>query len=386
MKYTNGGFGVLIARDTLQVLIWKDLSVPMVSTRANGVKVMKTVKDFDKELAKQLVNTNEGVFTYTDANNEAWIVAACPLFQSGHIGNPKISSNKLVILVFAQSRSALKSLASLNANIKEATNTIIEETSIITAAIVASTLFLVLLMVRYMTQPLDEMLQMSEELQEISANGDDVTDYNSVLNRAHGNSTRTDEIGILAREYYNVVQLLNDRQRGQEIRQNPFHIPPSSWGDPSKLTWTEFIVHIDALFNDAEPPVASSFPAVQDAPPLEDGADFISLLLSPVRSRNVQIPQPEEGETENFVTPVGNSVLVEERTQVGWFTSLKFQLYFLSGILLSGVIVIMVVTAVSLGDVGDKWSRESKEPIDNDQITNMHALTYSKSAFVMVTC
>lgn len=243
MKYTNGGFGVLIARDTLQVLLWKDLSFPTtVSTRAGGVTVMKTVKDFDKELAIKLVNTNEGVFTYTDANNEAWIVAACPLFQSGHTGNrnPKISSNKLVILVFAQSKSALKSLASLNTNIKEATNFIIEETSIITAAIVVSTLFLVLLMVRYMTQPLDEMLQMSEELQEISANGDDVTDYNSVLNRANGNSTRTDEIGILAREYYNVVQLLNDRQRGQEVKRNPFHIPPSSWSHHSELTWTEF--------------------------------------------------------------------------------------------------------------------------------------------------
>jgi hypothetical protein len=238
-----------------------------------------------------------------------------------------------------------------------------------------------------MTQPLDEMLQMSEELQEISANGDDVTDYNSVLNRAHGNSTRTDEIGILAREYYNVVQLLNDRQRGQEVKRNPFHIPPSSWSHPSELTWTEFI---DA-FNDAEPQVvvANSSPTVEGAPPLEDGVDFISLLLSPVRSGNVPIPQqPEEGETDSFAKQEDHLVLVvvEERTQVGWFTSLKFQLLFLSGILLSGAIVIMVITAVSLGDVGDKWSRESKEPIDNDQIINMHALTYSKSAFVMVTC
>ena len=376
VEYTYGGYGVLIARDTLEVLIWKNHSIPTVSKTSGKIK---TVKYFDSELAKQPI-TQEGVFEYSDPQGKMWIVAAYPFFQSEHIIDPKFSKSKLVILVFAQRSLALSSLLSLSSNIDDTTNNIVLTTCIITAATVTATLLLVFFMVRYITQPLEEMLVMSEEIREISAEEDDVTDYNSVLNKAHGNSSRSDEIGILAKEYYNLVQLLNDRQRGQELRRNPFHIPPSSWSDPSELKWTQFADVFNDAFDDAEP--VAALPLVQRSLSQErivNDCDLISFVLSPVGRGYSLIQQQELPES---TMAQGDSV--SGPSEVGWLTSLKSQLYFLSGILLAGVIVTMVVTAVSLSKQGEKWMSTSSKEINSNQVLNMQALTYSKSAFVKV--
>jgi hypothetical protein len=377
VKYTYGGYGVLIARDTLEVLIWKNHSIPTVSKLSGRIK---TVKYFDSELAKQSI-MQEGVFEYSDPQGKMWIVAAYPFFQSEHIIDPKSSKNKLVILVFAQRSLALSSLISLNANIDETTNNIVLTTCIISAATVTALLLLVFLMVRYITQPLEEMLVMSEELREISAGEDDLTDYNSVLNKAHGNSSRSDEIGILAKEYYNLVQLLNDRQRGQELRRNPFYIPTTSWSEPSELKWTQFAgVFNDTVDDDDEPVVTPPLPPSSPSPEaVVNDCDLISFVLSPVARGYSPVQQQEESEN---IMPPGDSE--SEPSTVGWLTSLKSQLYFLSGILLAGVMVTMVVTAVSLSKQGEKWMSTSSKEINSNQVLNMQALAYSKSAFVRV--
>jgi hypothetical protein len=98
------------------------------------------------------------------------------------------------------------------------------------------------------------------------------------------------------------------------------------------------------------------------------------------------VPEPESGED---MAEVGSTdeVLMEvpaEDMKVGWFTSLKSQLYMLSGVLLAGVTITMIVTVVSLSGQGATWMNKSSKEIDNVQVSNMEAITYAKSVYVKV--
>jgi hypothetical protein len=75
----------------------------------------------------------------------------------------------------------------------------------------------------------------------------------------------------------------------------------------------------------------------------------------------------------------------EDDLQVGWFTSLKSQLYFLAVALLVGNIIVMIMTAVPLSSQqSDSWMKESTPEIDSNQVLNMQAITVAKSAYVKV--
>ena len=76
----------------------------------------------------------------------------------------------------------------------------------------------------------------------------------------------------------------------------------------------------------------------------------------------------------------------KEQKKVGWFTSLKSQLYFLSFVLLVGVTVTMLITVISLSRQGVTWMSSSTTQIDNTQVTNMQAITVAKAAYVKVKC
>ena len=82
--------------------------------------------------------------------------------------------------------------------------------------------------------------------------------------------------------------------------------------------------------------------------------------------------------------PTKYMFIPSEMAKVGWFTSLKSQLYLLSAVLLTGIIITMIVTVVSLSKQGVTWMSSSSTDIDNNQVLNMQALGFAKSVYVKV--
>ena len=388
---------MLIAKQTLEVLVWKNSSI----TNSNSSKIY-TVHDFDPYLASRYSDlTQKGVFEYSDPQGLNWIVAAYPFFVPGKDNiDPSSSLNNLVILVFAQRDLALKSLDTLNTNIASTTGFIIESTCITIAATVAATLVLVFLIIQYMSAPLEGMLRLSEELIQMSAEDDENKDYRGILLRAYCNLQRTDEIGILAIDYYYLVCMLHNKHAEGEERKfplNPFHIPPidDNRNTPYIVTRPQFF---SILTNNTDPQdivVTHPMDSIPMLTPTGDNywplpknqtPDYVDLELAARQQQSTTTTTT----TQNCVThgltsdryiwiPNSKNIL-----QVGWLTSLKSQLYFLSVALLAGVIITMIVTAVSLSKQGYIWMSTSTTEINNNQILNMQAITVSKSAYVTV--
>lgn len=246
MQYTYGGFGVLFSKSTKQVLVWKDGTYNIVNSDRLS---FKTVADFDANLAAQPITSNR-VFEYKDTNDLKWIVTPYPFFLPGLPNDPSNSDDKLVILVFARKSLAAAALDSLNSNIDTTTTDIIISTIITISCTVAATIILCLLVLEYIARPLEFMRAVSEDIIAISAEDDENKDYRGVLNRAFSqvNLDRTDEVGLLASEYYYIVFLLHNKNKIKretpKYPLNPFHI--GSEVDYDNLTWPQFIGAIDS--------------------------------------------------------------------------------------------------------------------------------------------
>lgn len=178
---------------------------------------------------------------------------------------------------------------------------------------------------------------------------------------------------------------------------NPFHIPSSdsTTNTPYAVTWSQFVSvlkntdpqDIDTSLDDIAPEVAPTGPMKVDdfywPLPKKKSPEYVDVELAAKQQQSAVVEQ-------NSVTQAAVSdryILIPNFAnflQVGWLTSLKSQLYFLSVALLVGVIVTMIVTAVSLSKQGFIWMSTSTAEIDNNQVLNMQAITASKSAYVKV--
>lgn len=388
VQYTNGGFGVLFSKATQSVLVWKDESYETL--KSDGT-TFKTVKDFDANLndnlaAKPITSTEP--FEYSDKHGVTWIVSPYPFFRPGKTNDPESSDNRLVILVFAQKSLATAALDSLNSNIDSTTNGVVTATIIIIAITVAATILLCSLVIEYIAHPLEAMRQISEDITRMSAEDEDKRDYGDVIRKAFVNLTRTDEIGILAIDYYSIVCLLHNRSMAKrnnpKYPPNPFHFGPSV--DHSQLTWQQFVF----LFRNRNPLPSSRVPTSN-----EPNTAFDLNVLGSLNRRSVAnasyssvslIVPPEVVLQEEAVSWNANnsSIYVASQPRVGLLTSLKSQLYMLSAVLLAGVTVTMIVTVVALSRQGATWMSKSSTEIDNVQVLNMRAVTYAKSVYVEV--
>ena len=389
VKYTDGGFGVLFSKSNQQVLVWKDQSYPTVIP---GTRTFLTISDFDVNLAAKPI-TGSNIFQYTDPKGVTWIVSPYPFFQPGSINSPSNSGNELVILVFAQRALAEASLDSLNSNINTTTNSILMSTIIIIACTIAATILLCFLVIEYIAGPLEAMRRISEEIAEMSAEDEDKKDYRSVLQKAYVNLNRTDEVGLLAAEYYYIVCLLHNKNMAKretpKYPLNPFHL--GSDVNYDQLSWVQFISLYESRNNVtvARGPVAT---AVDDSSASMELDVLGSMNMKTRGSAKVYMPVativPTETNAKSAVQRDSSKYIdiPKEQKKVGWFTSLKSQLYFLSFVLLVGVTVTMLITVISLSRQGVTWMSSSTTQIDNTQVTNMQAITVAKAAYVKVKC
>lgn len=389
VTYTNGGFGVLISKSTLRVLVWKDSSY---ETTFPGTGTFKTVKDFDRNLAAQPI-TSSKVFEYRDLDGVIWVVSPYPFFQPGSPNNPSNINNSLVILVFARRSLAAKSLDSLNDNIDATTSAIIDATIITIVCTVVATIVLGFLMIEYIiARPLETMRRISEEIIRVSAEDSDQRDYRGALRLALFSLNRTDEVGVLAVEFYKIVCKLHQQSLGMretpKYPHNPFHIGPEVNYD--QLSWSQYIEAIDSqhpaadLYRPADTTSTSN-----ESKALSDLDILGSIMLRNSRDINYSrvAPNPNVDRIADDVEAVAHDSHPPDTTQeikVGCFTSLKSQLYALSGVILAGVMVAMFITVVSLSRQGETWMSKSTSEIDHTQVINMQTVAHTKSIFIKV--
>jgi len=240
VQYTDGGFGVLVALPSKEVLVWKDKST---STIFPGTEKFKTLSDIDSKLGQYDVSS-QSIFEYTDESGVDWIVSVVPFFPSSHSGTSTLS-NTLSILVFAKRSLAESALDSMNSNIKSTTVQITIITIIIILCTVVGTILLSYSVIYFITGPLETMKRISQEIMDMSAEDEDRKDYQSVLQKAFINLSRTDEVGLLASDYYNIVCLLHNKnlakREAPKYPPNPFHV-----GLPHfNITWSQYVRHFD---------------------------------------------------------------------------------------------------------------------------------------------
>lgn len=385
MHYPNGGFGVLLQKNTSQVFVWKDRSYQTVKEDST----FKVVSDFDSNLAAHSLST-ESVFQYTDPHGITWIVSVYPFFRPGQTNDPSSSNNQLVILVFAQRSLAENDLDSLNSNINSTTNQIVIVTIIIIACTVALTILLVFLVIEYITRPLESMRSISEDIAEMQAEDEDKKDYRAVLRKAYVNLSRTDEVGLLASEYYYIVGILHNKNTAKKeapkYPKNPFNIGPLGSVNYDDLTWAQFVAAFDRIQGVQ---IQQTVPiAVVDNQPSD--LDVLGSLGAKQKVAYAPVATSEERVATKRISPEqrrdeSNYVAIAtEEKSVGWFTSLKSQLYALSAVLHVGVTFTMLFTVISLSRQGSTWMSTSTTEIDNTQIVNMQAITDAKSVYVEV--
>ena len=114
-------------------------------------------------------------------------------------------------------------------------------------------------------------------------------------------------------------------------------------------------------------------------------ADYSRLPTNTTSVKQIKtMPSNMQGDIEQQGNDPHNANIPEGEKKVGYLTSLKSQLYLLAGVLLSGLLVTMIITVVSLSRQGVDWMRSATPLIDSNQISNMQAITYAKSIFIRV--
>jgi hypothetical protein len=226
---------------------------------------------------------------------------------------------------------------------------------------------------------------------------------------AYFNLTRTDEVGILAADYYDIVCLLHfkniDKKDTPKYPLNPFHlsetevrqiVAPTTGRDQPKATRAVTSADLIKLIKARESTIIQASDVfvpsllVPDAPPSQDvKLDVLSTFANRSSYQQVQ-PDQDDSHVQKYPEPLSSSdvevgqtypgdashqyIAVEvQKTSlasklnsikknirnVGTLTSMKSQLYMLSALLLLGLAITMIVTVSSVHDQGQLWTDES---------------------------
>jgi len=222
ISYNDNGFGALIKYQTNEVLVWHDNKDIYDSKNSK----FYDVSHFDANLATYNLK-QKSIIEYTDASGADWIVSTTPFFNTSYKDTGK-SDYTLVLLVFSQKSQAMKPLNSLQAHIDGTTSDVTTRTIITIAATAAVVLIVISFLVLYIVKPFEVMRSTSKEIIRISTEEEDLRDYSTLVDDAYFNLTRTDEVGLLAADYYDIVCLLHygaiEKKEAPKYPLNPFHL------------------------------------------------------------------------------------------------------------------------------------------------------------------
>jgi hypothetical protein len=403
-RYNDNGFGALIKYQTNEVLVWHDNKD--ICNKTVSPPKFYDVSHFDANLATHDLR-QKSIIEYTDEYGVDWIVSTTPFFNTS-IKDTGTSDYTLVLLVFSQKSQSLKPLNSLQTQIDGTTSNVTTRTIITIVVTAAVVLIVIFFLVLYIVKPFEVMRSTSKEIIRISTEEEDLRDYSTLVDDAYFNLTRTDEVGILAADYYDIVCVLHyrnmDKKNAPKYPRNTFHlsetevrqIVASTTGSDQPestrvITSADLIklmkaressiiqlsdVCVPSLVRDASPTkeiqldVLSTFINSSSYQQVHSDQDDsrVKIYPEPPSSGDVEVGQTNhrdashqyiavDGQTTSLASKL-NSIKNQIRN-VGTLTSMKSQLYVLSALLLLGLAVTMIVTVSSVHDQGQLWTDES---------------------------
>jgi hypothetical protein len=420
IKYANGGFGALLTVSK-KVLVWGSRT-DIYDYSTNQFKVLA---DFDPALAA-LDLENGQVIEYTDLHDQTWYVSVETFFPSG-TGN----ENAFMMLVFSKKSLAEQPLISLKQNINKTTASVSQSTIIIICVTIGGVMLLVSLMLSYIIEPLNTMRKISGELIQLSTEEEENRDYANVLLEAANNITRSDEVGLLASDYYHIIVMLQNKLLKKletpKYPLNPFYLADKALSN--NLTWKLFYdlmmqrkqskqtevdedqqqpqeIRQDNLIPDSDSrmeAIPSLPPASRDkkqsvvhpftpvpvfAADVGDDQSTVSPFDGDIELGTIARNKPgnQQGNQYTQISPDQIEIVpvAVMGQQVGCFSSLSSQLYFFVFLLLTGLTLAMILTIVSLANEGDSWTNESGAELVNVQMLNIQEIAQTKANFVQV--
>jgi len=203
VHYANGGFGALMKYDTNEVLVWRNRKDIYNQTTNEPYDV----SHFDAELATHDLK-RKAIIDYKDSEGTEWIVTTTPLFNTSY-RDSEGSNYALVLLIFSRKLLAMKSLHLLLEHTDSTTTNVISRTMTTIAITAAAVMIVVFLIILYIVKPFEVMKNISKEIIRLSTVEDELRDYSTLIDDAYFNQTRTDEVGLLSADYYDIVCLRN---------------------------------------------------------------------------------------------------------------------------------------------------------------------------------
>ena len=400
ITYANEGFGALLSYSDLSVLSWKNETMYMYNDATSSFYTLQSIDSaFYSATNNGADLKGDSTFQYTDSDGVEWVVASTPFFAATSYGS-STSSNSFILLTFAKSSSALRSMNVLRHNISKTTSSSSEKTGIIIASTALCIFLSSFLLVLYITKPLSNMKTISMEIVRMSVEDEEKKDFSKLIRDAFFLSSRSDEIGALTNAYFNILCLLHNRS--QEKKNTPKYPSNPFYVQSPVTTWSQFFSFVEA--NYALFPQTSSLDVEVDVV-VDDGADrSLDVLSSFSKAKTSHIDTDDiELRATNKVahadsaiikssvkkipvlymaTPMYEAIDYNKKKSITIFGSFKTKLNLLIFMLLSCMITVMVITVVDLSKNGKSWMTETTADMTANQIIIINGISTAKGAFV----
>ncbi|RYG68854.1 hypothetical protein EON64_04205 [archaeon] len=291
------------------------------------------------------------------------------------------------IIVFAQKSRVIKQLAPFQDNIDSSETTLESLMIPIVLGISILAMVLVLWVVRGITVPLEKMRTVSLQVIDVMAEDVEARDFSPVINNAGFSIDRTDEVGVLACDFFNVVCVMHnklvEKRAVPTYPSNPWYLQDDDMEDTSDLTWQK-LKGLETIR-----PLAPTVQAVRKAAAVDDPSNH-SAQMSSQRSggshkstSRIFTSKSNTGSRGRKVKPLEADAVMEitPSKKVGWLTCLKTQLTSLGLMFLLAAGASMFITIYLVTTEGKKWSDDSAVVVLNTQQNSLQDIVDVKTIF-----
>jgi len=254
------------------------------------------------------------------------------------------------------------------------------------------------------------MIEISSAIVHMAAEDEDKRDYTNLIHDAFFATSRVDEIGVLARSYFNLVCMLHnkteEKKKTPKYPVNPFHIAATEEGQYT-WDWSRYYRTIFPRLTQPSAPISlqsqgnsSKIDGVNDivAKPLQNKlptdsqrnvvssggvGDGIGMdVLSGLSKVQKQVTVATSGEVAD---DSANSRIRRPTLKVRMCSSLGSMLLSLMTFYLMAIAVVMILTIVFLSKDGKTWMNDTVAQMETKQMQTLDLVASTKAVFVKVS-
>jgi hypothetical protein len=324
----------------------------------------------------------ESTFEYVDSLGTAWLAGCADSYNVSvsSSNSDSVIGDALTVIVFAQKSLVMEQLVPMRSSVDDSGAHITSQVLIVVLCSSFVVMLLVYAAVWNITKPLNTMRHVAQQVIEVMAEDEELRNFAPILDKAGFNVARTDEVGVLACDFRNVVCLMHNKL---VHKRTMVKFPPNPWrldcedeedsARLSTLTWLDLRGVVEESKSSALIPVVTrSAATVDQASNKVSVRTSISRSLNRMRFSNKVAPQ--EGEQLKVIT--------QQPLSAGWLTCLKTQLSSLGALLLLSAVAAMLITIFTVQNEGSTWSDESADAVLDNQVTNLQTISIMKAIFV----